>query len=292
MADTKIQTAQDLVSIAAQILNVPDHVKSKLDALAGTMLKGVPGEPSKADFVAALAKIFLAKYPLLAGVPVSQLTGDLLAAAFQKALTSSGRPDLGVLTADATNWILTRFQNCGLPNANPPAGPPIGTNAAGAHIIRYFVEEVDGEPCLPVVTDSPLSSMELMRAAFLQWRDVIAIDFAQTGDQKDANLLITSSDSFDGVKKFDASTLALTDVGPPGGLKGDRPSQARMVFDKRKTFTRADFVATCAHELGHAIGISHNDVPSTMNVLMSPVLSSITAPLKADADAAKKKGWT
>jgi hypothetical protein len=135
---------------------------------------------------------------------------------------------------------------------------------------------------LPPIEGSPFLARSKLKQGFENWEGVLNVDITRTPDRTKANLLVTGKDFG---PEVDDSVLALTDIGPPHGV------QIRMVFDTaERSLTREQFVALAAHELGHALGIKHAEVPGNAH-LMSDTLSTVTEPDAADMAAAERHNW-
>lgn len=219
---------------------------------------------------------------------------DLAANALRAALMATGQPALmaaSPLADDAIKWILKKFNRCGgIDRGNPPDGPVIKEDNQGRHVVRYFIEEDENkEPVLPAVEGSRKRARGILELAFGSWELFLKLDIVRTGKLNDANLIVTGR-TFGG--EVPGNVLALTDIGPPGGLAGVKPVQLRMVFDLGETFDdRRDFEATAAHEMGHALGIRHRDIVQPIGQLMNDTLTGVTIPREFDLQAAVQIGW-
>jgi hypothetical protein len=286
-----------------QLFEISNENKIVLGRIAKELIVRFPAAAAggEGEVVAALERLFIEqvlklpeiKKPDKVDVNKEGLV-DLAENAVKAALFASGQPGLMVAVdvgADAIKWIAKKFNRCGgNDRGNPPLGKLIQRNPQnGNHVIRYFLEEKDGLPLLPAVEGSPKLARSIFEAACTCWELFLKVEIVRTETIDDANLIVTG-------RVFAAPTpsdvLALTDIGPPGGLAGNRPVQLRMVFDLGETYDKqADFAATAAHELGHALGIRHRDLPNPAGQLMNDTLTSVAMPQAIDLDAAVRKGW-
>ena len=270
---------------------------SVLDGVVDLLLEGRGAElASKADLFRVLKRLHAD-----GDLPVQVKTLNagnkrLLTAAANKAidvaLTSAG---LGVLAGPAKRLSAKAISKIGArihsdcvssDMFDPPGGGQVDPT-----LMLFYIHEKDGFPQLPAIEEGsgiPESQRRILARsrlikAFKSWQAELEMTITPTTDPDKANLVISGRK----LTNVSPETLALTDIGPPHGR------QLRMIFDLQETtLSRDQFQSTAAHELGHALGISHRHVPGA-GALMSPRLSDIQRPTQTDVDAAVTNGgWT
>ena len=291
--DNKLFDFKKLFEIAPEKAKLVGKIAKSIH----TKHKNEGGAESEEEIATALARLVMEDVLVLDAADL-QKTGDQLVDRAKNAITTalklSGQPGLMIASAfatDALRWIRKKFNRCGgTDRGNPPSGgKEIKQDGEGRHVILYYLEEDAGEPKLPRVEGSRQLARHLLEVAFENWELFLKIDIVRTDKLEDANLIVTG-------REFDSSVptdvVALTDIGPPGGLNGGKQVQLRMVFDLGETYDkRDDFEATAAHEMGHALGVRHRDITNPVNQLMNDTLTSVKMPNNLDLEAAMRKGW-
>lgn len=169
-----------------------------------------------------------------------------------------------------TETVLTRIPRCGCSDAQPVAGQ---IDRWGIPVVSYFIESYPGGIRLST------SQVEQVVAASLgSWSAVCGLKFAKAPDAQRANLLMGTArgrrNNFDGP----GGTLAWCEIPQGSSFKGQR----RMMWDMDEAWTTDAgsngilLLNTTAHEVGHGIGLYHNNQP---NQLLNPVYNPrIAAP--------------
>ena len=159
------------------------------------------------------------------------------------------------------------------PSTTPaPTVDENGEEISGRSII-FFVDE------LPDLVDgNPETELD---AAWLSWNLVANVKARRTRKRENANVIVTRAS----IDSTQGGILADATVGPPDG------SLMELRFDTGEdgTWTKSKFLATCAHEIGHLLGLHHDDGPGA---LMSAYLNeAIFAPTARDKQRLAAVGW-
>lgn len=184
-----------------------------------------------------------------------------------------GLPETGVLD-DMTVRVVTRLPRCGMTDAQPARGSisKWGIREISYHIVSY-------PPGIGLTTQQVDA---VVSQAFAAWAAVVDLVFSKSDSADSANIVIGtgrgSRSNFDGP----SGTLAWAQLPPSSSYKG----QIQMMWDGDEAFTVSKTVNgilllnVTTHEFGHALGLSHSNVPhSLMNPFYDP---SIAAPQAND----------
>lgn len=116
-----------------------------------------------------------------------------------------------------------------------------------------------------------------VRAAFDAWEAVSDIDFLEVDDGSNVNIRVGvgAVDGFGGTLGVAHSSFNVNSSGY------NTFSQVHIIMDSsdyKFTFDSSEFFTTTLHEIGHAIGLGHeDDVPSIMGTFANPSIRSLTS---------------
>jgi predicted Zn-dependent protease len=146
--------------------------------------------------------------------------------------------------------------------------------------IRYFVF-LDDTGELNLRSKSKSVAFGIMQKAIMSWSRVLPINFVMTDRAEDANFVITIEEI------GDPSALADTTLGPP--IPGE---QLRLSLNIRENWdaTEHKLEATVCHEIGHILGIRHEDVKGE-GQLMNPILNDRIWKPQAEDIAVARRIW-
>lgn len=146
---------------------------------------------------------------------------------------------------------------------------------ASGNALRYFVED-DRLPDVSGLTKKQV--LQLLTEAWGSWKDVCKLDAKHAASRKEANVIIR----LDQLKSQPTSVLAVADIGPP------RTSQLDLTFDIAEVWTPSMFVTTAAHEMGHLLGIRHEDVAGPGQLMNDVLQEGIRFPQSQDITAVQR----
>ena len=142
------------------------------------------------------------------------------------------------------------------------------TDSSGATLVTYAFDNSFG-----VNGVSTERAKTLFASALQTWADYAPLDFVETtdpgsGDKVD---IFAQSAAIDGLGK----TLAYTYF----------PTVGDVTYDTAETWTENSFLETTVHELGHALGLDHEDnAPAIMNSVLSNRYTDVNKPFLFDDD--------
>ena len=186
------------------------------------------------------------------------------------------------------SWAdIQRKTRSGCADATPTGAAPSPV-AAGNKTVRVFFRKV---PTVLGGDKKPLGDDEvkdLFQVACREWRKKCGISFIFADSEISAHIIV----DFGPVDGPAGPDLALTDVGPPTG-----GSALIMTFKDTETFTGDptygdfDFVTVAAHEMGHAMGLVHEDA-SVGDLMFGMYQQTVSEPQPNDIQVAQNKlGW-
>lgn len=142
------------------------------------------------------------------------------------------------------------------------------TDSTGATLVTFAFDNSFG-----VNGVSTERAKTLFASALQTWADYAPLDFVETadpgsGDQVD---IFAQSAAIDGLGK----TLAYTYF----------PTVGDVTYDTAEVWTESSFLETTVHELGHALGLDHEDnAPAIMNSVLGNRYNNVNRPFLFDDD--------
>ncbi len=142
------------------------------------------------------------------------------------------------------------------------------TDSTGATLVTFAFDNSFG-----VNGVSTERAKTLFVSALQTWADYAPLDFVETadlgsGDQVD---IFAQSAAIDGLGK----TLAYTYF----------PTVGDVTYDTAEVWTESSFLETTVHELGHALGLDHEDnTPAIMNSVLGNRYNNVNRPFLFDDD--------
>lgn len=142
------------------------------------------------------------------------------------------------------------------------------TDSTGATLVTFAFDNSFG-----VNGVSTERAKTLFASALQTWADYAPLDFVETadpgsGDQVD---IFAQSAAIDGLGK----TLAYTYF----------PTVGDVTYDTAEVWTESSFLETTVHELGHALGLDHEDnTPAIMNSVLGNRYNNVNRPFLFDDD--------
>lgn len=239
-----VVSSQLIAAIARKLV-----VKYMADGKASELGNLILGPTKLAD---GLTKLLDAHKLDLGGLTeLSEFVPEVIPGVIQKVIDqiqkaqgeASLKPD-GVFGERTLKWLENRpFGHHHRSIASLPESKTSVSPGDGIHALRYFVEN-DRLPEIPNLRE--VQVYKLLREAWSSWVKVCNIDVKETGERSDANVIINIK-----LLNEPSSVLAIADVGPPGNR------QLELTFDLAESWSPHKFQATCAHEIGHILGIDH-----------------------------------
>lgn len=141
---------------------------------------------------------------------------------------------------------------------------PLGESKWGIKDLKVFIKSIPTGLTRDQFTQVVLQGCKA-------WSDVCDLRFTLTNNQAEANVVIDAGRGSRVGMDGRGGVLAWAYLPRGNNFKG----QSLMMFDLDEDFSRTDVLATFTHEMGHIIGLSHNNEP---NQLMNPMLSRIRTP--------------
>ncbi len=232
--------------------------------------------PTTSKVAAALE--VLANGNFLRAASPAKITLNVLKAAVKEMQSGLGagfgeEGDEGVLGERTIAALFRRGACKGGLQHTPSTTPVPNTETADVRAIRWWFEP-------GTLPDVPGSDAEaLLRRAWVNWIMVAEIDCQKALTRQGANVIVSQAN----IDNRNGGVVADAHVGPPNGMV------FQLRFDVGETWDADKFEATCAHEIGHMLGLRHATGPG---LLMSPLYQpGIREPRDGDRAALKQVPW-